>query len=68
MGHHYDGTTFPIDFLQKLDDLLTRVWIEVARGFVSQNDHRIVGQYPGQGHALLLADAQFRRLVVETVP
>ena len=41
--------------------------IEIAGGLVGEDERRVVGQHPGQGHTLLLADAQFARLVVQAV-
>jgi hypothetical protein len=63
MGHHHDGSSLRVKFLQEADDLLTGLWVEVARRLVGQDDRRIVCQHPGQGNPLLLANAQFTRII-----
>ena len=41
--------------------------VEVGRGFVGEDDGRVVGQGAGDGDALLLASGQLSRQVVEAV-
>ena len=67
MGHHYDGLAFAVDRLEEVENALAGFGVEVAGRFVGENDCRVVGQHPGEGDALLLADAQFRWFVVQPV-
>jgi len=50
-----------------LHDLGTCLRVEVAGGFVSQDDVGTVGQGPRDGHALLLTAREFQGLVVEAM-
>ena len=50
--------------LEEFEHLLARAGIEIAGRLVGQNDGWVVGQRSCEGHPLLLADAQFARLVV----
>ena len=45
----------------------TRLAVEIARGFVGEDDLRLARQRAGDGDSLLLATRQLGRLVVETV-
>ena len=56
MRHHHDADAFfAIQPLEDRHDLDAGARIERARGFVGQNDLRIVDQAPRNRHALLLA-------------
>ena len=59
------------DLLAQLADqgqhLLGGLRVERPGRLVGQHDLRAVGQCPGDGHPLLLADAELRRLVVQPV-
>ena len=65
--HHHDGSTLGIELLQEADDLLAGLGVQVAGRLIGQNHGGIVGEHPGQGDSLLLADAQLARLVVKPV-
>lgn len=59
VGHHHDGATLGVKFRQKADHLSGRLGVEITGRLIGQNDRRIVGQHAGQGHPLLLSNAQF---------
>ena len=64
MGHHHDGLVLlAVELLQQGQDLIRRIAIQVARGFVAQKDGGIADNGAGNAHALLLAARQFARLV-----
>jgi len=48
--------------VEDLHDLARQVGIEVAGRLVGHDDHRVVDQRAGDGHALLLAAGQLRRI------
>ena len=50
--------------LQELEDLLARLIVERAGGFVAEKQLGILGQRTGYGHALLLASRELRGEVV----
>ena len=56
-----------VEFLEQLDDLGAGLRVEVAGGFVGENDARGVRQGAGDGDALLLAAGELEGLVVEAV-
>ena len=49
---------------QQIDDLHAGRLIQIAGGFIGQQDRRIVDQGPRNGHALLLAPGKLRRVVI----
>ena len=57
MRHHDDQAVFG-DFLKKFHDLNARFGIERARGFVRQNDFRIVDERTSDRHPLHLPSGQ----------
>ena len=66
MGRRNDRhLLFLVQFPQQLDDLPSRLPVQVARGLVREDDGRIVGQCAGHGDALLLPAGQFQRLVLD---
>ena len=54
-------------FAQQADDALARLAVQVARRLVRQYDFGFVKYGPGNGHALLLASAQFVGKAVQLV-
>ena len=48
-------------------DFLAGLAVQVAGGFIRQDNGRILGQSPGYRHSLLLAPGQFVRAVFDTV-
>ena len=61
--HHDDRASLVVQPGEQLHDLQGRFRVQVAGGFIRQNEIRIVDQAAGDGHALLLAAGQLRRPV-----
>ena len=61
VGHHYDGSSFPVQFRKKIYYLDTVFRVEVTRWFVSGDDRWIGGECTGYGYALLLPDGLLLR-------
>ena len=55
MGHHDDGCSHMIDFIEKLHDFFRSHWIQISCRFIGNKKNRLVHQSPGNSHALLLA-------------
>ena len=53
---------------EKFDDGNGGVRIEISRGLVGEDEHGVVGQGAGDGHALLLAAGELAGKVVHSVP
>ena len=65
VGHENHGDAAGIQPPEHPQDFLSRLRIEVARRFVSQDQRGAIHQGPGDGHPLLLAAGHLRRLVVD---
>ncbi len=63
VGDHDDCLTPAVQFLKNGHDLQAGAGIEVAGGFIGQQDFRLVYQRPGDGHPLLLAAGKLCGLV-----
>ncbi len=63
MGHHDDGGAVAVQFLEQLHDAARHVRVEIAGGLIRQQQPRRPGERAGDGHALLLAARQLRRVV-----
>ena len=55
VGDHHDGGAGGVEALEELEDFVGRFAVQVAGGFVGQDDGRFVQQGAGDGDALLLA-------------
>ena len=53
---------------EDLVDLVAGLGVELAGRLVGQDEHRLLDQGPGDGHALLLAAGELVGAVVEPVP
>ena len=53
--HHHGLGIFPAGDLHQAQDILAGPGVQVSRGLVRQQDGRLCGQRPGDGHPLLLA-------------
>jgi hypothetical protein len=62
-GQHGSTLIFPL--LKSREQVLRRAHIQIAEGFVQQEDIRSLGQGPGQKDPLLLAAGQSPDLAVE---
>ena len=60
----HDGLAAVVQLLEDAHDLFGRARVEVAGRLVGEEDGRIGDQRAGDGHALLLAAGELRRLVV----
>ena len=56
-----------VELLQHSQHLAAGVAVQRAGGLVGQNDRRIPGQRPGDGHALLLAAGKLAGLVFQLI-
>ena len=65
--NHDNRFSVCVALLEEIDDMRCRLWIKAACGFVSENNGRIVGKHPREGHSLLLADAELSGLVVQPI-
>ena len=66
MSDHHDRCPVVVaNRLQRLQNSLARVRIEIARWLVSEQNRRIVCQRAGDGDSLLLPAAQLIRTVVK---
>src|ERR1035437_529702 len=65
MRDENQGFAQGVQFIENLHDLHAGGGIEIAGGFIRENDERIVDQRAGDGHALLLAAGEFKWLVIE---
>jgi len=54
--HHHNGSALGIDILQEVDHLLARLRVQVASRLIGEDHGGVIGEHPGQGHSLLLAD------------
>ena len=54
-GDEESGVAFGANFSEEIEDVAAGVGIEVASGFVGDDDFRIVDEGAGDGDALLLA-------------
>jgi hypothetical protein len=58
--YHEDGLPARVgQAAQQIHDLAAAATIEIARGFVGQEDERLNDQGPGDGHPLLFAAREF---------
>src|SRR5882757_7416709 len=66
------GGTASVDFAEEIHDLERQIGIEIARGFIGEDQLRLVDQGPGDGNTLLLTAGQlfWKRIhaVLETDP
>ena len=60
VGHQDTGLAFPVQTLQDLHHLGARFAIQVAGGFIGQDEARVVRQRPGDGHPLPLPPESWR--------
>ena len=63
----YRHTALPVQPAQESQDPRARLGVQVARGFVGQDDGRVVHQCPGDSHALLLSPRKLCRVVIQPV-
>lgn len=64
MGHEHEcGAGGGVEFEKHVDNRSARFVVEVAGRFVGEEDFRAVDEGAGQGHALLLAAGELRRVV-----
>ncbi len=62
-----DGDPAAVQPVEQIHDVHAGLGVESARGFVGQNQDRLVGQRAGDGHALLLSAGKLRRVVTQAV-
>ncbi len=67
MRDHDDGGTLAIEPLQQVHDLAAVLGVEIAGGFVGENQRRIGDHRPRHRDALLLAARELRRAVAGAV-
>ena len=59
--HQKHGVSTAVDGEQQLHDLVRRLLIEISGGLVGKENHRVVDQGAGDGHALSLSAGQLTR-------
>src|SRR5258708_37102055 len=67
VSDHHDGTALLVEFAQEAQDELFVLRVEVACGFVGQNDARIVNQGAGDADALLLSAGKLRGQMMRAI-
>ena len=67
MGDDHDRGTLPIELTQEGHDLIRRPGIEIAGGFISQDDGRVTHQGTGDRHPLTFAARELVRPVLEAM-
>src|ERR1035437_8673027 len=67
MGDENQGFALGIQFIENFHNLHAGGGIEIAGGFIGQDDERIVDQRAGNGHALLLAAGKFKGFVIDPI-
>ena len=60
MRHEDDGLAGAVEFGENLHDFEAGLFVEVAGGFVGEDDGRVVGECAGDGDALALAAGELR--------
>ena len=65
--HHDDGSALGVQALEDSEHFRPALGIQVAGGFIGENDRRIVDQGVGDGHPLLLAAGELAGRIVEPV-
>ena len=50
-------------FIEQINDFLTRVQVEVARGFIRQDDQRLINKGPRDGDSLALPETPSKSLI-----
>ncbi len=69
MGDHDDGNShLSIETLKDTHDLFTCLRIEIAGGFIGQNNSGVVNQGTSNGDALLLASRKLARMMMPPSP
>ena len=61
MRHQKHGVSTAVDGEQQLHDLVRRLFVKVPGRLVSKEDHWVVDQGAGDGHALSLSAGQLTR-------
>src|SRR5262245_49684102 len=64
---HDDGLAGFVESQKQFHDLVTGLAIKITRGFVSQDNMRIIDEGPGNRNTLLLTARKLRRTVIQTV-
>lgn len=67
MRYQKHGVSTAVDGKQQLHDLVRRLLIEISGGLVSKENHRVVYQGAGDGHALSLSAGQLTWQMLQAV-
>lgn len=67
MGDEDEGLALAIEVVEEVEDFFAGFGVEVASGFVGEDDERAVGESAGDGNALLLAAGELVGSVIEAV-
>ena len=69
VGHENDGNPFfLIELFKYAQDFLAGSGVEVAGGFIGEEQGGVVDQGPGDGDTLLLSAGELRGFMVEMLP
>src|SRR5688572_12250590 len=67
VGHHADRRALAVQLAQEVHHRLAVPRVEVPGGLVGEQDRGLARERAGDGHALLLAAGELRRVVVHSV-
>ena len=63
-----DRSALSVSVVEKIKHGSATFRVEISGRFVGEDDLRVVGEHAGDGHPLLLPDAQLTRLVLKPIP
>ena len=67
--HEHDaGSRFAVELLDQLDDAAARAGVQIASGFVGEQDSRVVGEGSRDRYALLLTAGQLGWEMIHAIP
>ena len=67
MGDENQSFALGVKFIENFQNLHAGGGVEIASGFIGQNDERIVDERTGDGDALLLAAGQLKGFMIEPI-
>jgi len=67
MGCDHNGGASVTDLQEKLHDVVRKFMVDIAGGFIRDNQRRIIDQRASDGDPLLLAAGEHERLLVMAI-
>jgi hypothetical protein len=65
VGDHHDGRALIVEFMQDVDDFNAGLRVQVASGFIGQDERWTIDQGTGYGDALLLPTGELVGVMVQ---